>query len=173
MAAGEACDRGSSLRAVDPRLADLIELEERRRATTLDLIAAESDMPAAVREALGSIFASKTAEGYSGHRYHRGTRFADEVENLAIDRAKALFGAGHANVQPSSGVNANLAAYRAVLQPGDPVLSLGLAAGGHLSHGDAASVTGSIYQFEHYGVDPTTDFIDLDGSVTAATTGRA
>jgi glycine hydroxymethyltransferase len=162
MAVGGAGDGGSSLRASDPRLADLIELEEHRRATTLDLIAAESETPPAILEALGSVFAGKTAEGYPGHRYHRGTRFADEVEALAIERVKALFGADHANVQPSSGVNANLAAYRAVLKPGDPVLSLGLAAGGHLSHGDAASITGAIYRFEHYGLDPATELIDLD-----------
>jgi len=143
-------------------VADLIELETRRRATTLDLIASESEPSPAVLEALGSVFAGKTAEGYPGRRYHRGTRFVDELESLAIERAIGLFGAGHANVQPSSGVNANLAVYRAVLKPGDPVLSLRLAAGGHLSHGDPASITGAVYRFEHYGLDPESEQIDLD-----------
>jgi glycine hydroxymethyltransferase len=147
---------------VDPAVAELAELEARRRAATIDLIASESEMPLAIREALGSAFAGKTAEGYPGHRYHRGTVHADVLETLARDRATRLFGADHANVQPSSGVNANLAAYRAVLKPGDAVLSLGLAHGGHLSHGDPASITGSVYRFEHYGVARDTEQIDLD-----------
>ena len=142
-------------RAADRREAD-------RRARTIDLIASESEPSIPILEALGSVFAAKTAEGYPGKRYHRGTAFADEVEQLAIDRAKALFGAGHANVQPSSGVNANLAVYRALLKPGDTVLALQLAHGGHLSHGDPASITGAVYRFEHYGVRADTETIDLD-----------
>src|SRR6185369_11019462 len=106
-----------SLRDIDPWVADLIDAESERRATTIDLIASESEPVPEVLEALGSVFAAKTAEGYPGRRYHRGTRHADAVEQLAIDRAKALFGAEHANVQPSSGVNANLAVYRATLKP--------------------------------------------------------
>ena len=146
----------------DPDVARLAAAEERRRETTIDLIASESEMPLAVAEALGSAFAGKTAEGYPGHRYHSGTANIDTLETLATARAKALFGAAHANVQPSSGVNANLAAYRAVLKPGDPVLSLQLAHGGHLSHGDRASITGAVYRFEHYGVRADTELIDLD-----------
>lgn len=152
----------SDLAAVDPDLARLIEAERQRRADTIDLIASESEPSAPILEALGSVFAAKTAEGYPGRRYHRGTVHADVVEQLAIDRAKELFHAEHANVQPSSGVNANLAVYRALLKPGDPVLALQLAHGGHLSHGDRASITGAVYRFEHYGVRADTEQIDLD-----------
>lgn len=151
-----------SLRQADPTVAELIDAEVRRRAETIDLIASESEPVAPVLEALGSVFAAKTAEGYPGRRYHRGTGNADAVEQLAIDRAKALFGADHANVQPSSGVNANLAVYRATLQPGDTVLALRLDHGGHLSHGDRASITGAVYRFVHYGVRQDTETIDLD-----------
>jgi len=154
--------RARSLRDVDPAIAELIDDEEERRASTIDLIASEGEPVPAVLEALGSVFASKTAEGYPGRRYHRGTRYADAVEQLAIDRAKALFGADHANVQPSSGVNANLAVYRATVEPGDTVLALRLDHGGHLSHGDRASITGAVYRFVHYGVRPDEETIDLD-----------
>jgi glycine hydroxymethyltransferase len=150
------------LRDVDPSIADLIDAEAERRANTIDLIASESEPSAPVLEALGSVFAAKTAEGYPGRRYHRGTIHADAVEQLAIDRAKALFDAEHANVQPSSGVNANLAVYRATLKPGDTVLALRLDHGGHLSHGDRASITGAVYRFVHYGVRADTETIDLD-----------
>ena len=151
-----------NLRAVDPDIAAIIDAEAERRASTIDLIASESEPSAPVLEALGSVLAAKTGEGYPGRRYHRGTVHADQAELLAIDRAKALFGADHANVQPSSGVNANLAVYRALLRPGDPVLALQLAHGGHLSHGDPASITGAVYRFEHYGVRADTETIDLD-----------
>jgi glycine hydroxymethyltransferase len=151
-----------SLGQVDPTVAELIAAEARRRATTIDLIASESEPSPPVLAALGSVFAAKTAEGYPGRRYHRGTRYADAVEQLAIDRAKQLFGADHANVQPSSGVNANLAVYRATLKPGDTVLALRLDHGGHLSHGDRASITGAVYRFVHYGLRPETETIDLD-----------
>jgi glycine hydroxymethyltransferase len=152
----------AALADVDPEIAALIVAESERRATTVDLIASESEPSTPVLEALGSVFAAKTAEGYPGRRYHRGTRYADEVEQLAIDRVEALFGADHANVQPSSGVNANLAVYRAILKPGDTVLALRLDHGGHLSHGDRASITGAVYRFEHYGVRRDTEMIDLD-----------
>jgi glycine hydroxymethyltransferase len=155
-------DDPQALDAVDPMVAGLIAAEADRRRRTIDLIASESEASAPVLEAVGSVFAAKTAEGYPGRRYHRGTEHADAVEQLAIDRAKALFGAGHANVQPSSGVNANLAVYRALLKPGDTVLALQLAHGGHLSHGDPASITGAVYRFEHYGVRADTERIDLD-----------
>ena len=154
--------RAGSLRDVDPAIAGLIDAETERRATTIDLIASESEPVPEVLAALGSVLAAKTAEGYPGRRYHRGTEHADAVERLAIDRAKALFGADHANVQPSSGVNANLAVYRATLEPGDTVLALRLDHGGHLSHGDRASITGAMYRFVHYGVRADTETIDLD-----------
>ncbi|MBI3744976.1 MAG: serine hydroxymethyltransferase, partial [Chloroflexi bacterium] len=133
-----------------------------RQADTIDLIASESNAPAAVLETLGSVLSNKTGEGYPGRRYHRGTAWVDGIETLAIERAKALFGAGHANVQPHAGVNANLGVYQAVLKPGDPVLAMKLAHGGHLSHGDPASITGRIYDFAHYGVRPADEQIDLD-----------
>jgi glycine hydroxymethyltransferase len=151
-----------ALAATDPDIAALVAAEEERRAATIDLIASESEPSPPILAALGSVFAAKTAEGYPGRRYHRGTRHADAVEQLAIDRAKSLFGAEHANVQPSSGVNANLAVYRALLKPGETVLALRLDHGGHLSHGDRASITGAVYRFEHYGVRRDTETIDLD-----------
>jgi glycine hydroxymethyltransferase len=155
-------DDRRALNAADPTVAAILASEADRRARTIDLIASESEPSPPVLEALGSVLAAKTAEGYPGRRYHRGTEFADAVEQLAIDRAMALFGAGHANVQPSSGVNANLAVYRALLKPGDTVLALQLAHGGHLSHGDPASITGAVYRFVHYGVRADTETIDLD-----------
>ena len=146
----------------DPAVAALLQKERERQETTLNLIAAENTAPAAVLEALGSSFNNKTAEGYPGRRYHTGCRVADELEQLAVERAKALFGAGHANVQPHSGVNANLAVYGAVLNPADRILSMKLSHGGHLSHGDAASITGRIFQPSHYGVNPETERLDYD-----------
>jgi len=146
----------------DPAVAALIEKERERQESTLNLIAAENTAPAAVLEALGSSFNNKTAEGYPGRRYHTGCRVTDELEQLAVERAKALFDAGHANVQPHSGVNANLAVYGAVLNPDDKILSMKLSHGGHLSHGDAASITGRIFQATHYGVDPKTERLDYD-----------
>ena len=151
-----------NLRKADPTLATIIAKERERQEKTLNLIAAENTAPAAVLEALGASFNNKTAEGYPGRRYHTGCRVADEMEQLAVDRAKALFGAGHANVQPHSGVNANLAVYGAVLNPGDTMLSMKLSHGGHLSHGDPASITGRVYRFSHYGVNPETERLDYD-----------
>ena len=162
MAAIDADPAARSLAEVDPAIAELVAAEAERRASTIDLIASESEPSPPVLAALGSVFSAKTAEGYPGRRYHRGTRYADEVEQLAIDRVKGLVGADHANVQPSSGVNANLAVYRAILKPGDTVLALRLDHGGHLSHGDRASITGAVYRFEHYGVRRDTETIDLD-----------
>lgn len=153
---------GAHLEATDPDIAALLAGDSGRQADTIDLIASESSAPAAVLEALGSVVSNKTGEGYPGRRYHRGTAWVDGVEALAIERAKALFGADHANVQPHSGVNANLGVYQAVLAPGDPVLAMRLADGGHLSHGDPASITGRIYRFEHYGVRRDTEQVDLD-----------
>jgi glycine hydroxymethyltransferase len=152
----------SALRRDDPEIADLVERERQRQETTLSLIASESSTTEAVLEALGSIFDDKTAEGYPGRRYHRGTAIADELETLAIERAKALWGADHANVQVHSGVNANVAVYRALLRPADPVLAMALDHGGHLSHGASASLTGQVYGFHHYGVRADTELIDYE-----------
>ena len=146
----------------DPAVAALIENERERQQTTLNLIAAENTAPAAILEALGSSFNNKTAEGYPGRRYHTGCRVTDELEQLAVERVKALFGADHANVQPHSGVNANLAVYGSVMNPSDKILSMKLSHGGHLSHGDAASITGRIFQPSHYGVNPETERLDYD-----------
>src|SRR5262245_3797189 len=146
----------------DPVVTGLIEREAARQNATLNLIAAESTAPPAVLRALGSVFNNKPAEGYPGKRYHRGCGIADELEQLAIDRAKALFGSQHANVQGHSGVQANVAVYAAILKPGDPVLGMSLPHGGHLSHGASASMTGLLYDFRHYGVRADTEQIDFD-----------
>jgi glycine hydroxymethyltransferase len=146
----------------DPEIARIIRDEESRIENTLDLIAAENHPPPSIMEAQGSIFTIKAAEGYPGNRFHAGCRFADELEQLAVERAKTLFGAGHANVQPHSGVSANLAVYFSVLQIGDRILSMKLSHGGHLSHGDAASITGKCFDFEHYGVDSQSERIDYE-----------
>jgi glycine hydroxymethyltransferase len=146
----------------DPAVANLIDKERNRQESTLNLIAAENTAPTAILEALGASFNNKTAEGYPGRRYHAGCRVTDDIEQLAVERAKALLAAGHANVQPHSGVNANLAVYGAVLNPGDKILSMKLSHGGHLSHGDAASITGRIFSASHYGVDPKTERLDYN-----------
>ncbi|MEJ2097774.1 MAG: serine hydroxymethyltransferase [Deltaproteobacteria bacterium] len=144
----------------DPQIASLALKELDRLETTLDLIAAENHAPPSILEALGSVFSTKTIEGYPGNRYHAGCKIVDEVERLAISRAKALFGADHVNVQPHSGTSANLAVYFSVLKPGDKILSMTLSHGGHLSHGHPASIAGKCFQVQHYGVDPKTGRID-------------
>ncbi len=146
----------------DPVVSTLIEREAARQDATLNMVAAESTAPPAVLRALGSVFNNKPAEGYPGRRYHRGCEVADELEELAIARATELFGAGHANVQPHSGVQANVAVYAALLAPGDRVVSMDLRHGGHLSHGASASITGAIYDFRQYGVRADTELIDYD-----------
>jgi glycine hydroxymethyltransferase len=151
-----------AIRAADPVVAEILAREADRRRSTLDLIASESVPSAAVLAVQASLASAKTAEGYPGARYHTGTAIVDDLERLAIERARELFGAEHANVQPNSGVNANLAVYAALLKPGDPVLAMDLAHGGHLSHGASASITGKLYRFRHYGVSRATERIDLD-----------
>ncbi|MGB5747491.1 MAG: serine hydroxymethyltransferase [Desulfobacterales bacterium] len=146
----------------DPRVAQIIRQEEARIENTLDLIAAENHAPRSILEAQGSIFSTKAAEGYPGRRFHAGCVFADELESLAIRRAKEVFGADHANLQPHSGVSANLAVYFSVLDVGDRILSMKLSHGGHLSHGDPASVTSQCFKFRHYGLDAQTERIDYD-----------
>lgn len=153
----------------DPEVAQLISEETRRQRTTLQLIASENFTSPAVMAASGSSLTNKYSEGYPGRRYYGGNQVIDQVEDLARERLKALFGAEHANVQPHSGANANLAAYMAVLDPGDTILAMRLDQGGHLTHGSPASLTSKIYRFVSYGLTPRNDdpeslgeMIDLD-----------
>jgi glycine hydroxymethyltransferase len=146
----------------DSELAGFIKNEELRIENTIDLIAAENHSPRSINEALGSVFNTKTIEGYPGKRFHAGCVYADEVENLAITRGKQLFGAEHINVQPHSGTSANLAVYFSVLEVGDRILAMRLPHGGHLSHGHRASITSKCFDFDHYGVDYDTELIDYD-----------
>ncbi|HSE49782.1 MAG TPA: serine hydroxymethyltransferase, partial [Terriglobales bacterium] len=147
---------------VDPEIAQAIANEERRQHEGLELIASENFVSEAVLEAAGSVFTNKYAEGYPGKRYYGGCEFTDVVENLARDRAKQLFGAEHANVQPHSGSTANMGAYYAVLQNGDAILGLNLAHGGHLTHGHHLNFSGKTYQVIPYGVTKETETIDYD-----------
>ena len=151
-----------SLQKQDPKVAALIEAEAIRQRDKVELIASENYVSAAVREAVGSIFTNKYAEGYPGKRYYGGCEVVDMLEQLAIDRAKALFNAEHANVQPHSGSSTNMAVYQAVLQPGDTVMGMSLTQGGHLTHGSPVNFSGKLYKFIHYGVDTTTERIDYD-----------
>jgi glycine hydroxymethyltransferase len=146
----------------DPELATALADEARRQAETIELIASENYVSRAVLEAQGSVLTNKYAEGYPAHRYYGGCHCVDVVERLAIDRAKVLFGAEHANVQPHSGSQANAAAYMAVLDVGDTVLAMSLAHGGHLTHGHRLSFSGREYSFQHYGVSKGTEHIDYD-----------
>jgi glycine hydroxymethyltransferase len=146
----------------DPAMAQLIRKEESRIESTLDLIAAENHAPLSILEAIGSILNTKTIEGYPGRRFHAGCEYVDEIERLAISRAKGLFGAEYVNVQPHSGTSANLAVFFSVLDPGDRVLAMSLPHGGHLSHGHASSITSKCFSFRHYGVDSETGRIDYD-----------
>jgi glycine hydroxymethyltransferase len=150
------------LAEVDPDIAAAIDNEVRRQHEGLELIASENFVSEAVLEAMGSVFTNKYAEGYPGKRYYGGCEFTDVVENLARDRAKQLFGAEHANVQPHSGSSANMEAYAAVLQPGDTVLGLNLAHGGHLTHGHHLNFSGKTYKIVPYGVTRETETIDYD-----------
>lgn len=147
---------------VDPEIAEIIELEKRRQTEGLELIASENYTSRAVLTAVGSVLTNKYAEGYPGKRYYNGCEFVDNSEALAIARAKKLFGADHANVQPHSGSQANLAAYLALIQPGDTVMALSLAQGGHLTHGAPVNATGQLYKFIGYGVNQQTEQIDYD-----------
>jgi glycine hydroxymethyltransferase len=147
---------------VDPQIAAAIDNETRRQHEGLELIASENFVSEAILEAAGSVFTNKYAEGYPGKRYYGGCEFTDVVENLARDRAKQLFGAEHANVQPHAGSQANMAAYAAVLQPGDTILGLNLAHGGHLTHGHHLNFSGKTYKIVPYGVTKETETIDYD-----------
>ncbi len=152
----------TALRTVDPEIFDAIENEDRRQHVNLELIASENYASAAVREASGSIMTNKYAEGYPGRRYYGGCEFVDVAETLAIDRAKQLFAAEHANVQAHAGAQANMAVFMAVLQPGDTVLGMSLAHGGHLTHGTKVSFSGKIYNAVAYGVRNDSELIDYD-----------
>src|SRR5438309_2545058 len=151
-----------SLAESDPEIAQAIANEESRQHDGLELIASENFVSEAVLEAAGSVFTNKYAEGYPGKRYYGGCEYADVVENLARDRAKQLFGAEHANVQPHSGSSANMEAYSAVLKPGDTILGLNLAHGGHLTHGHPLNFSGKTYKVVPYGVRKDTETIDYD-----------
>lgn len=150
------------LEVADPTVHALIQREVARQEDGLELIASENFASRAVLEAMGSALTNKYAEGYPGRRYYGGCEVVDEVEQLAIDRAKELFGAEHANVQPHSGAQANLAAYLAVLAPGDTLLGLKLSHGGHLTHGASVNASGRLFRALHYEVDEATGLIDLD-----------
>src|ERR1051325_1049490 len=153
---------GEALRATDPETYELCRGEERRQAETIRLIPSENYVSRAVLEASASVFTNKYSEGYPGKRYYEGQQYVDPLEELAIGRAKALFGAAHANVQPYSGSPANLAVYLAFLKPGDKVMGLALPMGGHLTHGWNVSITGKYFQSVQYGVRKDTGRIDLD-----------
>ncbi|WP_248516161.1 serine hydroxymethyltransferase [Salinarchaeum laminariae] len=155
--------RHDSVREADPAVADALEGEIERQRSTLQLIAAENHVSEAVLDAQSSVLTNKYAEGYPGARYYGGCEHADEVEQLAIDRAKELYGAEHVNVQPHSGTQANQAVYYAMLEPGDKILSLDLEHGGHLSHGHPANFAGQLYEVEQYEVDPETGYLDYEG----------
>jgi len=147
---------------VDPEIAEVLALELDRQQHTLELIASENFVPQAVLDCQGSVLTNKYAEGYPGARYYGGCEFVDISEQLAIDRAKDLFGAEHANVQPHSGAQANAAVYHALLEPGDTIMGLSLAHGGHLTHGMKNNVSGRLYDIAPYEVDPQTSLIDMD-----------
>ena len=153
---------GGGLQKVDPEIFDAIKAEEKRQRENIELIASENFTSRAVMEAQGSVLTNKYAEGYPGKRWYGGCENVDVVEQLAIDRAKKLFRAEHVNVQPHSGSQANMAVYFAALKPGDKILTMNLAHGGHLTHGHPANFSGKFYQVTHYGVDEKTELIDYD-----------
>ncbi|MGW8208681.1 MAG: serine hydroxymethyltransferase [Syntrophobacteria bacterium] len=152
----------SDLEKIDPQVAEAIRLEEERQLQRLELIASENFASPAVREAQGSVLTNKYAEGYPGHRYYGGCEFVDTVESLAISRAKELFAAEYANVQPHSGSQANMAVCFAVLQPGETIMGMDLRHGGHLTHGSPVNFSGRLYNVISYGVNRETETIDLE-----------
>jgi glycine hydroxymethyltransferase len=161
--ANQAAERmNRPLREVDPEIAEIITLETRRQATGLELIPSENLVSEAVLEAMGSVLTNKYAEGYPRKRYYGGCEYVDRAEQLAIDRAKQLFGAEHANVQAHSGTQANIAVYMTALAPGDTVLGMNLTHGGHLTHGHHLNFSGKFYKFVPYGVREDTEIIDYD-----------
>jgi len=155
-------DRLERLKHSDPILYDICQRELQRQRKGLELIASESFVPAEVLELQGSVLTNKTAEGYPGKRYHAGCAVMDDMERLGVERAKALFGAEHANIQPLGGSSANQAVYFSVLQPGDTILGMKLDQGGHLTHGYSMNFSGKTYTFFDYGLDPVTETIDYE-----------
>ncbi len=152
----------NKLKEVDPEVFAAIKQEEKRQRETIELIASENIVSKAVREAVGSVLTNKYAEGYPQKRYYCGCENVDDIESLAIERAKKLFHAEHANVQPHSGANANFAVYMALLKPGDTILGMSLPAGGHLTHGTKVNVSGKVFNAVAYGLDEKTELIDYD-----------
>ena len=155
-------------KAYDEELWNAIAKEEERQQNNIELIASENVVSKAVMAAQGSILTNKYAEGYPGRRYYGGTDVVDVIESLAIERAKEIFGAKFANVQPHSGSQANCAAYMALIEPGDTVMGMDLAAGGHLTHGAPVSFSGQTYNFVSYSVDPETELLDFDAILKQA-----
>ena len=151
-----------SLAEVDPEIKAVLDNEEKRQVSVIELIASENMVSKAVLEAAGSVLTNKYAEGYPGKRYYGGCEFVDVAETLAQDRAKQIFGAEHVNVQPHSGSQANTAVYFAALTPGDTILGMNLAHGGHLTHGSPVNISGKYFNVVPYGVDPNTELIDYD-----------
>jgi glycine hydroxymethyltransferase len=156
------------LSIVDPEIAHWLEKELVREISTIELIASENFVYQSILEAQGSVLTNKYAEGYPGRRYHGGCEYIDPIESIGIERAKKLFGAEHANIQPHSGVNANLAAFMALLKPGDTIMGMNLQHGGHLSHGSRVSIVGMFYNAVDYGVSRETELIDYDGVAALA-----
>ena len=152
----------SEVKKVDPELYDSMEKELNRQRGNIELIASENIVSKAVMQAMGSHLTNKYAEGYPGKRYYGGCEFVDITENLARERAKKLFGAEHANVQPHSGAQANTAVYFAMLEPGDTILGMNLAHGGHLTHGSPVNISGKYFRVVPYGVDSETEMINYD-----------
>ncbi len=169
---GDVTKRMRSLEVADPTIHTLIQREIARQEQGLELIASENFVSRAVLEALGSVLTNKYAEGYPGKRYYGGCEVVDEIEQLAIDRALGLFGAEHANVQPHSGAQANMAAFLAVLEPGDTLMGMLLTHGGHLTHGAKVNASGRLFRAVQYGVDETTGLIDLNRVRTQAQAER-
>ena len=157
-----------TIKQQDPQVYESMMRELGRQQDHIELIASENFVSRAVLEAMGSHLTNKYAEGYPGARYYGGCEYVDEIETLAIERAKALFGAEHANVQPHSGSQANIAVYLALLQPGDTILGMDLAHGGHLTHGSKASISGKYFNATFYGVDHETETIDYEGLLQKA-----
>lgn len=164
----ETATQSEALKKADPGLYEAINNEKQRQQQNIELIASENFVSEAVMEAMGSVMTNKYAEGYPGKRYYGGCEFVDVAENIARDRAKELFGADHANVQPHSGAQANMAVYAAILNEGDTVLGMNLNHGGHLTHGSPVNFSGKLYNFADYGVDKETEQLDYDAVLEKA-----
>src|SRR5437660_8690041 len=164
--------RTAGLTDVDPEIAELLGRELERERNQIELIASENFTWPSVFEAVGSVPTNKYAEGYPGRRYYGGCEVVDEIEQLAIDRAKALFGAEHANVQPHAGAQTNMAVYAAAMEPGDTLMALRLDQGGHLTHGHKVNFSGRLYNVVHYGVSPETMTVDYDDVLVKAKEAR-